>query len=68
MILEEAGTYYIVDLLQFLREKGFKMRKRELSSFIEGRVGPHWDDIRRRMKKMQVKEVEKMTQFLKKDK
>lgn len=68
MILEEAGTYYIVDLLQFLREKGFKMTKRDLNSFIEGRVGPHWDDIRRRMKKMQVKEGEKINQYLKKDK
>lgn len=43
------------------------MTKRDLNTFIEGRVGPHWDDIRRRMKKMQVKEVEKMSQFLKKD-
>jgi len=35
LILEEAGTYYIIDLLQFLREKGYKMRKNELKNFID---------------------------------
>lgn len=68
MILEEAGTYYIVDLLQFIRDKGYRMPKKELISFIESRVGSHWDDIRRRMNKMAVKEKEKMTKFLKKEK
>ena len=66
--MEEAGTYYIVDLLQFLREKGYRMKKRELLSFIEARVGSHWDDIRRRMNKMSgVKENLKLNQFLKKE-
>lgn len=68
LILEEAGTYYIIDLLQFLREKGYKMRKKDLTTFIDERVGPNWDDIRRRMKKMNLKEKEKLNQFLKKDK
>ena len=40
------------------------MTKRELVSFIDSREGSHWDDIRRRMRKMKVKEQEKMTQFL----
>lgn len=44
------------------------MRKKDLTSFIDERVGPHWDDIRRRMKKMQLKDREKLNQFLKKDK
>lgn len=43
MILEEAPTYYIVDLLQFLREKGFKIRKNYLSNFIDSKVGPQWN-------------------------
>lgn len=68
LILEEAGTYYIVDLLQFLREKGYRMTKKDLNAFIDSRIGEHWDLIRQRMKKMQVKEKEKMTRFLKKDK
>jgi hypothetical protein len=34
LILEEAGTYYIVDLLQFLREKGYRMTKKDLNAFI----------------------------------
>lgn len=44
------------------------MRKMDLISFIDSRVGPYWDDIRRRTKKMSVKESEKMSQFLKKQK
>ena len=68
LILEEAGTYYIVDLLQFLREKGYRITKKDLTAFIEARVGGYWDDIRRKMGKMQVKEREKMSKFLKKEK
>jgi hypothetical protein len=69
LILEEAGTYYIVDLLQFLRERSYRMTKKELIAFIDSRVGQHWDDIRKRMRKMQVKDKEKLSQFLaKKDK
>lgn len=64
LILQEAGTYYIIDLLQFLREKGYRMRKVDLTTFIDGRIGPHWDDIRRRMKKMQVKENDKIDNFV----
>ena len=69
LILEEAGTYYIIDLLHFLREKGYRMRKRDLLEFIKARVGSQWDDVRKRMQKMQLKEKEKINQFLsKKDK
>jgi len=57
LILEEAGTYYIIDLLQFLRERGHRMTKRDLINFIDQRVGSQWDDIRRRMKKMQLKSI-----------
>jgi hypothetical protein len=49
LILEEAGTYYIIDLLHFLREKGYRMRKRDLLEFIKARVGSQWDDVRKRM-------------------
>ena len=40
------------------------MRKVDLTTFIDGRIGPHWDDIRRRMKKMQVKEKDKIDNFV----
>jgi hypothetical protein len=41
--------------LQFLREKGYRVKKADLTAFIDARVGSQWDDIRRKMKKMQVK-------------
>lgn len=44
------------------------MSKKDLKSFIDARVGPHWDDIRRRMQKMQIKPRERITNFVKKDK
>jgi hypothetical protein len=44
------------------------MIKRDLIEFINAREGPHWDDVRRRMNKMQLKEKEKINNFIKKDK
>ena len=32
------------------------MPKKDLIGFINARVGPHWDDVRKRMSKMQTKE------------
>lgn len=42
------------------------MTKRDLTNFIEARVGSQWDDIRKRMKKMQLKD-KSITPFLKKE-
>ena len=66
LILNEAGTYYIIDLLHFLREKGYRMRKRDLTQFIDARRGSEWDDIRRKMKKMNLKEKEKINKYFNK--
>jgi len=44
------------------------MLKRDLIEFINARTGSHWDDIRRRMSKMQLKEKEKINNFIKKEK
>jgi hypothetical protein len=46
-------------MLHFLREKGYRMLKRELKEFIDARTGSQWDDVRKRMSKMQLKGKEK---------
>jgi DNA-binding CsgD family transcriptional regulator len=64
LILEEGGSYYIIDLLHFLKEKGFRMTKRDLTEFIDARQGPHWDEVRKRIAKMQLKEKDKINNYL----
>lgn len=42
-------------MLHFLRERGFRMLKRELKEFIDARTGEVWDDVRKKMGRMQLK-------------
>lgn len=45
------------------------MLKRELKEFIDARTGEVWDDVRKKMGRMQLKSKEKISPFLtKKDK
>ena len=64
-LILEGGTYNIMEILHMLKEKGHRMRKKDLLQFIEGRNGHVWEEVRQRINRRMPQQTTSMNHYLK---